>query len=65
MFQFGCQLTFAFPNLVKRLKPEFPRVWASYENIKASPRIASYLASDRRQKYSHGVYRHYPELDPE
>jgi len=34
-----------------------------YERVKAAPRIKAYLESDRRQKYSMGVFRHYAELD--
>jgi glutathione S-transferase len=27
--------------------------------------LADYLKSDRRQEYSMGIFRHYPELDDE
>lgn len=34
-----------------------------YDRIHASPKIAAYLNSDRRQPYSMGLFRKYPELD--
>jgi hypothetical protein len=34
--------------------------------VAAHPRIAAYLASDRRLAFNeHGIFRHYPELDSE
>ena len=42
---------------------KYDKVFALYEAVKARPRIAAYLASDRRHQFSMGVYRHYPELD--
>ena len=44
---------------------EYSKVFALYEAVKERPKIKEYLASDRRQKYSSGIYRHYPELDEE
>ena len=55
---------YAFPRLVKKIKPTYPRMFELYERVKASPKISAYLASDRRQPFTqHGVYRDYPELD--
>ena len=54
---------FAFPRALEKLKPEFPKIFALHERVKARPKIAAYLESDRRQKYSNGIYRHYAELD--
>jgi glutathione S-transferase len=42
---------------------EYSNVFKLWEAVKNRPRIKEYLASDRRQKYSQGIYRHYPELD--
>ncbi len=42
---------------------KYTRVFDLYEAVKTRPRIQEYLASDRRQSYSLGIYRHYPELD--
>ncbi|KAJ4300825.1 hypothetical protein N0V90_002913 [Kalmusia sp. IMI 367209] len=33
------------------------------EDIKTRPKLAAYLASERRQKYDWGIYRYYPEND--
>lgn len=40
-------------------------VFRLYEAVKERPKIKAYLASDRRQKYSNGIYRYYKELDLE
>jgi len=40
------------------------RLVALHDRIAARPRIAAYLASDRRIPFNqHGIFRHYPELD--
>lgn len=45
---------------------KYDRVFKQYEAVKARPRIAEYLASERRQKYSnYRIYRYYEELDVE
>ncbi|GAA5868508.1 hypothetical protein JCM8547_006294 [Rhodosporidiobolus lusitaniae] len=56
---------FALPNLLARIMPEYPKLEAHYQRVRSAPRIKSYLESDRRQKYSMGMFRHYPELDEE
>ncbi|KAE8352267.1 glutathione S-transferase [Aspergillus coremiiformis] len=65
LFQALDGLKFAFPRALARLETSarYPHVFALYEAVKNRPRIARYLASERRQKYSQGLYRHYPELD--
>ncbi|KAK7755807.1 hypothetical protein SLS62_002092 [Diatrype stigma] len=42
---------------------KYAHVFELYDAVKARPRIKEYLASDRRQGYSMGIYRYYPELD--
>lgn len=42
----------------------YDRVFALHAAVAARPNIKAYLASDRRQAYGIGIYRHYPELDP-
>lgn len=56
---------FAFPNALKQAKEsgKWEKVFSLYERIKSRDNIKSYLASDRRNKYSMGIWRHYPELD--
>jgi glutathione S-transferase len=58
-------IQFAFPNYSKRIKDEgnYNRVFALHDKIAKTENIAKYLKSDRRQKYSSGIFRHYPELD--
>lgn len=54
-----------FPKALKKLQDSgsYERVFALYDAVKARPNIKAYLASDRRQSYSLGIYRRYPELD--
>lgn len=67
LFQSLDGVKFAFPNAVARLEKEgkYKHVFALYESVKDRPRIKEYLASERRQEYSMGIYRQYPELDEE
>jgi glutathione S-transferase len=57
--------TFAFPKTVKKLREsgKYDGVFKVYDVVKERPNIKAYLASDRRQKYSNGIWRHYPELE--
>jgi len=57
----------AFPKAMARIEKEgdYKGVFDLYDAVKNRPRIKEYLASDRRQKYGMGIYRHYPELDEE
>jgi len=67
LFQTLDGVKFAFPKCVERLKAsgKYEKVFAHYDMVKGRERIKEYLASDRRQEYSLGIYRHYPELDDE
>ena len=66
LFQIVAGLRFAFPRRMAALEPEYPRVAALHDRVAARPRIAAYLASDRRIPFNqHGIFRHYPELDGE
>lgn len=55
----------AFPKAMGRLEKEgkYGKVFALYERVGGLERIKKYLESERRQAYSDGVWRHYPELD--
>jgi glutathione S-transferase len=65
MFQLVAGLRYAFPHLMKRLEPRHPKLVALHERIAAEPRIAAYLASDRRIAFNEeGIFRHYSQLDP-
>ena len=67
LFQCLDGVSFAFPKWIAKAKEsgKYEKVFALYERVKSRDRIKSYLESDRRQKYSLGIYRHYPELDDE
>src|SRR5262249_7779313 len=57
-------LRYAFPRTMARLEPQLGRVSALYDRVARRPRIAAYLASERRIAFNqHGIFRHYPELD--
>lgn len=64
LFQAVEGLTYAFPRaMAKRLK-DAPKVVALHDAVAARPRIAAYLASDRRIPFNEsGIFRCYPELD--
>ncbi|MBT6276778.1 MAG: glutathione S-transferase [Chromatiales bacterium] len=63
LFQLVEGLSYAFPNAMKRAS--VPRVMTLHETLAQRPRLAAYLASDRRIPFNeHGVFRHYPALDP-
>jgi glutathione S-transferase len=64
LFQIVAGLRYAFPRAMVRLEPKHPRVVAVHGMVAARPRIAAYLASERRIPFNqHGIFRHYPELD--
>ena len=58
---------FAFPRAMGRLEKEgkYKGVFELYGRVKGRERIKAYLESERRQEFSLGIYRHYPELDEE
>ena len=64
LFQAVEGLRYALPQTMKRAEKKAPKVVALHDAVAARPRIAAYLASDRRQAFNeHGIFRHYPELD--
>lgn len=64
VFQLVAGLRYAFPRLMERLEPEHPRVAALHDRVAERPRIAAYLASDRRIPFNQeGIFRHYKALD--
>lgn len=58
-------IKFMFPKAIKKMEDsgDYKGVLALYDAVKERPNIKEYLASDRRQKYSQGIYRYYEELD--
>ncbi len=63
-FQLVEGLRYAFPNAMAPLERKLPRIVALRDRVAARPRLAVYLASDRRIPFNEdGIFRHYPELD--
>jgi len=47
-----------------RIELKHPRVIALHDKVAQRPRIAAYLASERRIPFNEGgIFRHYKELD--
>jgi len=64
LFQMMAGLDYAFPRSAKRWRRKFARCAALRERVADRPRIAAYLASDRRIPFNQmGIFRNYPELD--
>ena len=64
LFQLVSGLEYAFPNAFARLSPRIPGLLALRERVRTRPRIAEYLASERRLPFNQwGIFRQYPELD--
>jgi glutathione S-transferase len=64
LFQAVAGLRYAFPKAMRRNERRCPRLAALHDRVAARPRIAAYLASDRRIPFNEqGIFRHYPELD--
>jgi glutathione S-transferase len=56
-------LRYAFPQTMRRLEKRHPHLAPLHDRVRARPRIAAYLASDRRPAFNtDGIFRHYPEL---
>jgi glutathione S-transferase len=64
MFQILTGLSYAFPNAMQRLARSHKRLMALHARVQERPRIAAYLASERRIPFNEqGIFRHYGELD--
>ena len=64
LFQVVEGLRYAFPNAATRLEKAHPRVVAVRDRVAERPRVAAYLASERRVPFNEdGIFRRYPELD--
>ncbi len=63
-FQIVAGLRYAFPRAMARQERALPRLGDLHDRVAALPRIAAYLASERRIPFNEsGIFRHYPELD--
>ncbi|MPZ77833.1 MAG: glutathione S-transferase [Deltaproteobacteria bacterium] len=64
LFQMIEGLRYAFPRAMTKQKRKYRRVIALHDRVAARPRLAAYLASERRLPFNQeGIFRHYPELD--
>lgn len=64
LFQMIEGLRYAFPRAMVKLEKKFPRAVALHDRISTRPRLAAYLASERRIPFNEdGIFRRYPELD--
>jgi glutathione S-transferase len=64
LFQMVAGLRYAFPSAMAKVQRRYPNVFALHERVATRPRIAAYLASERRLPFNRqGIFRHYPELD--
>lgn len=63
-FQVVAGLRYAFPRAMRVYARRFPRLVELHDRVAARPRLAAYLASERRLPFNEeGIFRHYPELD--
>ena len=63
-FQIVEGLRYAFPRAMGHAKRKISKLLALHERVASRPRLAGYLASDRRLPFNErGIFRHYPELD--
>jgi glutathione S-transferase len=64
MFQIIAGLSYAFPKAMVGVARRHKRLFALHARIQERPRIATYLASERRIPFNdQGIFRHYAELD--
>jgi glutathione S-transferase len=64
LFQIVDGLRYAFPRRMKRFERKIPRLLALHDRVARRPRVAAYLASERRVPFSQwGIYRYFKELD--
>jgi glutathione S-transferase len=64
VFQVIGGLEYAFPKSMARFGAKIPRLLGLRDAVAIRPRVAAYLASDRRLPFNQqGIFRHYPELD--
>ena len=63
LFQLVEGLRFAFPKRMAAVARDCPKLLALTEAVASLPELRDYLSSERRQQFSNGIFRHYPELD--
>jgi glutathione S-transferase len=64
LFQIIEGLRYAFPKRMKRFEKKIPGLVALHARVAKRPRVAAYMASQRRIPFSQwGIYRYFKELD--
>ncbi len=64
LFQMIEGLRYAFPRAMAKQQRKYPSVIALHDRTAARPRLAAYLASERRLPFNQeDIFRHYAELD--
>jgi glutathione S-transferase len=64
LFQMIEGLRYAFPRAMKKQERRIPNLLKIHDRVARRPRLAAYLASDRRIPFNqNGIFRRYPELD--
>lgn len=64
LFQLVEGLRYAFPQRMKAIESDYPKLIACRDAAAQLDGIKAYLASDRRMAFNEdGIFRHYPELD--
>ena len=64
LFQIVEGLRYAFPRRMKAFENDIPKLHELHQRVAARPKIAAYLASDRRIPFNEdGIFRHYKALD--
>ena len=64
LFQIIDGLRYAFPKRMRRAEQKFPKLVALHGRVAERPRLAAYLASERRIAFNEwGIFRRYKELD--
>ncbi len=64
LFQLIEGLHYALPRRMQKLQGDYPRLHALRDRVAGRPRLAAYLASERRIPFNEsGIFRHYAALD--
>jgi glutathione S-transferase len=64
LFQITAGLHYAFPRRMRRFEKNVPRLVGLHDRVAGRPRIAAYLASERRIPFNDaGIFRRYKALD--
>jgi glutathione S-transferase len=64
VFQVIAGLACAFPRAMANRAARYPALRRLSARLEARPKLAAYLASDRRVPFNEtGIFRHYPELE--